>query len=173
MVTALLILIVVLLIGLVAMMLIGWPGREKKEIEKTGRELRRELAQHRADSIQLLHAMRIDLEESIRESLERQFESFEVMNRRAPSRHKKSSSNQGVPSRLEVDGNDDVAGTEDVAVKRCRASRFQVSESDRQLPLFDEPSVLEEPVLEKPEYIVSQVFADDDLPDIEEDLADV
>ena len=173
MVTALLILIVVLLIGLIAMMLIGWPGRERKEIEKTGRELRRELAQHRADSIQLLHAMRIDLEESIRESLERQFESFEVMNRRASSRHKKSSSIQGVPSRVEEDGNYDMAGTEDVAVKRCTASRFQVSENDRQLPLFDEPKLLEEPVLEKPEYIVSQVFADDDLPDIEEDLADI
>ena len=117
--------------------------------------------------------MRIDLEESIRESLERQFESFEVMNRRASSRHKKSSSIQGVPSRVEEDGNYDMAGTEDVAVKRCKASRFQVSENDRQLPLFDEPKLLEEPVLEKPEYIVSQVFADDDLPDIEEDLADI
>ena len=46
MIITLLIVIVVLLIGVLALMLTGWPGRERKEIEKTGRELRRELAQH-------------------------------------------------------------------------------------------------------------------------------
>ena len=65
MITVLLFINIVLLLGILALLLIGWPGRELKEIEKIGRELRRELAQQRADSIQLLHAMRIELEECL------------------------------------------------------------------------------------------------------------
>jgi len=159
MITALLIVIVVLLVGVLALLLTGWPGRERKEIEKTGQELRRELAQQRADSVQLLHAMRIELEESVRETLEQQFESFEMMQRRPSSRQKKSYSTQeGIASKLEAEGSQ---GGE-------KGYRLQLSDRDRQLPLFQEKKIEEETV-----YIESQFFSDDDLPDIEEELTDI
>ncbi len=152
MITALLIVIVVLLVGILGLMLTGWPGRERKEIEKTGQDLRRELAQHRADSVQLLHAMRIELEESVRETLEQQFEALEKMKKRTSSRQKKTSTTQGIPSKQEDEENEGV----------------ELSEKERQLPLFQEKKILEETV-----YIESQYFADDDLPDIEEELSDL
>ena len=139
MIITLLIVIVVLLIGVLALMLTGWPGRERKEIEKTGRELRRELAQHRSDSIQLLHAMRMELEESVRETLEQEFASFEKMNQRASSRQKKSpASQQGKSSKQEEEDNGSGEGDEEITMKRSKGSRFHQSESERQFPLFHE-----------------------------------
>jgi exonuclease VII large subunit len=168
MVTVLLVVIVVLLISLLAMMLIGWPGRERKEIEKTGRELRRELALHRSDSVQFLHAMRIELEESVRETLEQQFESIEALNRRASSRQKKTSHTQqrAIPN-LEENGKDDMESIDDLAVKRSKASRYNTTEYEGQLPLFQEVMMASE----QPEC-AGQVFLEDDLPDIEDDLTD-
>lgn len=165
MITALLIVIVVLLVSVLALMLIGWPGRERKEIEKTGRELRRELAQHRADSVQFLHAMRMELEESIRETLEQEFASFEKLNQRASSRQKKSpATQQGTSSRQEEE---EIEGLDDLSMKRSKSSRFHLSERKQQLPLFQEKKPVEET-----EFIASQVFLDDDIPDIEHDLPD-
>ena len=74
--TILLIIILLLLIAVVAMVVTGWPGRERAEIEKTGNALRREMAEHRADSIQLLHAIRIEVEDSVRESIEREMAGY-------------------------------------------------------------------------------------------------
>ena len=74
--TVLLIIILLLLIAIVAMIVTGWPGREREEIEKTGNALRREMAEHRAESIQLLHAIRIEVEDSVRESIEREMAGF-------------------------------------------------------------------------------------------------
>ncbi len=168
MITALLIVIVVLLIGVLALMLTGWPGRERKEIEKTGRELRRELAQHRADSVQLLLAMRMELEESVRETLEQEFASFEKLNQRVSTRNKKSpAAQQGKSSKQEEEENESGEGLDDFSMKRSRGSRFQNLESGRQFPLFQDTKQLEETV-----YIASDVFLDDDIPDIEHDLPD-
>ncbi|HWR01918.1 MAG TPA: hypothetical protein VN371_08620, partial [Chlorobaculum sp.] len=74
--TILLIIILLLLIAIIAMIVTGWPGRERAEIEKTGNALRREMAEHRADSIQLLHAIRIEVEDSVRESIEREMAGY-------------------------------------------------------------------------------------------------
>jgi competence protein ComGC len=168
MITALLIVIVVLLIGVLALMLTGWPGRERKEIEKTGRELRRELAQHRADSVQLLHAMRMELEESVRETLELEFASFEKLNQRASSRNKKSPAAQQLKSsKHEEEENESGEGLDDFSMKRSRGSRFQQLESGRQFPLFQETKQKEETI-----YIASDMLLDDDIPDIEHDLPD-
>ena len=173
MIISLLIVIVVLLVGVLALMLTGWPGRERKEIEKTGRELRRELAQHRADSVQLLHAMRMELEESVRETLEQEFASFEKMNQRAPSRQKKSlAAQQGKSSRQEEDENDNGESVDDITMKRSKGSRFHPSESGRQFPLFEEKKEPEKIELEETEFVASRVFLDDDIPDIEHDLPD-
>jgi len=173
MIITLLIVIVVLLIGVLALMLTGWPGRERKEIEKTGRELRRELAQHRSDSIQLLHAIRMELEESVRETLEQEFASFEKMNQRASSRQKKSpASQQGKSSKQEEEDNGSGEGDEEITMKRSKGSRFHQSESERQFPLFHERKEPEKKKVEETEFIASAVFLDDDIPDIEHDLPD-
>jgi len=174
MITALLIVIVVLLIGVLALMLTGWPGRERQEIEKTGRELRRELAQHRADSVQFLHAMRIELEESVRDTLEQEFASIEMTAQRAPSRQKKSSSAQrGMPSKLDEQGSDGEA-VDGLSKKRSKNTRLQLKEKEQQvlpLPLFQNKKQMEET-----EHVASAMFLDDDIPDIEDidnDLPDV
>ena len=173
MIISLLIVIVVLLIGVLALMLIGWPGRERKEIEKTGWELRRELAQHRADSIQLLHAMRMDLEESVRETFEQEFASFEKMSQRVPSRQKKTpAAQQGKSSKQEEEESESGEGVDDLSMKRSKGSRFHQSESERQFPLFQERKEVEKIELEGTEFVASQVFLDDDIPDIEHDLPD-
>jgi FtsZ-interacting cell division protein ZipA len=74
--TILLIIILLLLVAIVGMIVTGWPGRESEEIEKTGNALRREMAEHRAESIQLLHAIRIEVEDSVRESIEREMAGY-------------------------------------------------------------------------------------------------
>ncbi len=68
--------ILLLLAVIVAMMVTGWPGRELAEIEKAGDAMRREMAEHRADSIQLLHAIRIEVEDSVKESIEREMAGY-------------------------------------------------------------------------------------------------
>lgn len=78
----LLVIILLLLAGIVAMMVTGWPGRERAEIEKTGNALRREMAEHRGESIQLLHSIRIDLEETLRETIERELATHNMKNGR-------------------------------------------------------------------------------------------
>ena len=165
MITVLLIVIVLLLLGIVAMMLTGWPGREQKEIEKTGQDLRRELAQHRADSIQLLHAMRIELEESFRETIEEQVESFELMNRRVSSKRKKISTDHESAETRDLSGDE---YSEEVILKRGRIGRSGVlggvRGGVRQLPLFQEKREHEEMV-----QMTNQALMEDDLPDIDID----
>jgi hypothetical protein len=64
--------ILLLLALIVAMMVTGWPGRDRAEIEKAGNTLLREMAEHRAESIRLLHAIRNEVEDSVKESIERE-----------------------------------------------------------------------------------------------------
>ena len=89
MTTVLLIVIVVLLLIVLALLFTGWPGREQKEIEEIGRELRRELAQQRADSVQFFHAMRMELDDSLRETLELKLDSIVALNGQSHNRRKK------------------------------------------------------------------------------------
>ena len=57
-------------------------------------------------------------------------------------------------------------------MKRLKGSRFHQSESERQFPLFHERKELEMKETEETEFVASQVFLDDDIPDIEHDLPD-
>ena len=85
----LLIVIVVLLLVILALILTGWPGREQKELEAIGKELFRELAQQRADSVQLLHAMRSELEDSLTDTLEQKLDAIAALGSRSNNRRKK------------------------------------------------------------------------------------
>jgi FtsZ-interacting cell division protein ZipA len=168
--TILLIIILLLLIAIVAMIVTGWPGREREEIEKTGNALRREMAEHRAESIQLLHAIRIEVEDSVRESIEREMAGFGSKGGRSRG-SRSSGSSKGIskpraqqaglvaasdelPSMVEEDGAD---------------YGFDVSVIEaRQLPLFPEspePARADAPsaaVAAAPS--VPQVAVDDDVP---------
>ncbi|MEI6691112.1 MAG: hypothetical protein WCL43_00160 [Chlorobium sp.] len=170
MITVLLFINIVLLLGILALLLIGWPGRELKEIEKIGRELRRELAQQRADSIQLLHAMRIELEESIRETLENQCGSLELMNRRSSSGQNKLSFNGQKGHTMRDEENTDTESIADLVVKPSKNHHNDFPESNRQLLLFQEIEEIEKKLPVDSEYVMGSVFEDDDLPDIEEEV---
>ena len=117
--------------------------------------------------------MRMELEESVRETLEQEFASFEKMNQRASSRQKKSpASQQGKSSKQEEEDNGSGEGDEEITMKRSKGSRFHQSESERQFPLFHERKEPEKKKVEETEFIASAVFLDDDIPDIEHDLPD-
>ncbi|RXK81586.1 hypothetical protein EST62_11565 [Chlorobaculum sp. 24CR] len=68
----LLTLIVLLLATIIAMLVTGWPGKQKEEMERLGNGLRREMAEQRSDSLQLMKVIRIEIEEAVRESVERE-----------------------------------------------------------------------------------------------------
>ncbi|NTU92756.1 MAG: hypothetical protein HGB29_03565 [Chlorobiaceae bacterium] len=85
----LLIIMLLLLIAIVAIMVTGWPGREQAEIERIGNSLHREMAEHRTESIQLLHAIRIEIEDSVKESIEREMAAYGPRGRSRSSKTKK------------------------------------------------------------------------------------
>ncbi len=65
-------LILILQCLIIALMVTGWPGHGRAEIEKAAASLRRELVEQHAESIRVLHAIRIEVEDSVRESIERE-----------------------------------------------------------------------------------------------------
>jgi hypothetical protein len=167
MITALLIAVFVMLASILAMILTGWPGIERKEIEKTGQDLRRELAQHRADSLQFLQAMRADLEESVRETLEQKLDSLSAMNRKTSARFRKYSSAQKIYEEAEGKGiNGEQSDNEDFAGKYKPEAGFK--EPERQLLLFSGQTHSERTEPEKEEFIMVPVFDQDDIPDVTE-----
>jgi HAMP domain-containing protein len=167
MTTVLLIVIVILLLAVLALLLSGWPGRELKEIEEIGRELRRELAQQRADSVQLLHSMRIELDDSLRETLEQKLDSIASLNSRQNNRRKKQLAAQSQdPSQPEA---------------QLEESDEKLSADDRQLGLFSGSTSRQMPAGAAPlvtapvKTAATFTCAIDDIPDIDDmgDLDDV
>ncbi len=164
---ALLTVILLLLVAVVVLLVTGWPGREVREIEEMGREFRQELAQHRADSVQLLHALRIDLDESLRETLEKKLDALALLHSRSSNRKKKQGAAQAADSML--------------AEEQAEESDEKSAEDDRQLGLFSgrsAPPTNQEPRKEKPpteevfERVPSLSLDYDDIPDIG-DLPDI
>ncbi|NTU57822.1 MAG: hypothetical protein HGB00_02720 [Chlorobiaceae bacterium] len=185
--TILLIIILLLLIAIVAMMVTGWPGRERNEIEKTGNVLRREMAEHRAESIQLLHAIRIEVEDSVRESIEREMAGYGSKGGR--SRSSRSSGSSKATSRSRSQQVDNIAISDNIH------SVVEEDGSDNgvdiaiietlQLPLFPQtpepvravapalavaappaPKVEEEEFVPPPE-VIRIGYLIDDIPDVE------
>lgn len=168
MTTALLIVIVVLLLVVLALLFTGWPGREQKEIEEIGRELRRELAQQRADSVQFFHAIRMELEESLRETVEEKLDSVVALCRRQNNRRKKPLEYPLQPDARGAD-NDEENGHFSLS----NAHEARSAEDERQLGLFEGSHEPQKPKDNAPaESVVSFICAIDDIPDIN-DLPDV
>ena len=84
----LLCIVILLLAGIIAMMVTGWPGRERREIERAGNALRKEMAEHRSESIQLLHSIRIEVEDSVKEAIEREMANYGSRGRSRASKAK-------------------------------------------------------------------------------------
>ena len=166
--TILLIIILLLLIAIVAMIVTGWPGREREEIEKTGNALRREMAEHRAESIQLLHAIRIEVEDSVRESIEREMAGFGSKGGR--SRGSRSSGSSRALSKPRAHQAGLVAASDELPsmVEEDGADygyEAGVMET-RQLPLFPESPVRADApaIAVAPVPSASEVAPDDDVP---------
>jgi FtsZ-interacting cell division protein ZipA len=70
--TILLGVIVVLLLVIIAMLVTGWPGRQREEMERLANALRREMAEQRSDSLQLMKSLRIVVEDAVKESVEKE-----------------------------------------------------------------------------------------------------
>lgn len=170
--------IIVLLVAIIVMMVTGWPGRERAEIERIGNTIRREMAEHRADSIQLLHSIRIEVEDSVKESIEREMAGY-------GSRGGRSRSSRGGASRPRSQSPAVVAESDSSPVMiEEDTPEYRASQTDleaRQISLFPlgatavttiaplveavpEPTVEIAPVPE-PETI-SMGFIDD-IPDVE------
>lgn len=164
-VTLLLAVIVLLLLVIIAMLLTGWPGRQREELERVGNSLRREMAEHRAESIRMMNAIRITVEDSIKESVERE------MAAARPRRSRKSASKAAqavVPESVDAAQDNDVATEESVQ---------SVLEA-RQISIFDQMAAeIQESSKSKPADTAvvpatsavssTPVIGGDDLPDVD------
>ncbi|NTW52314.1 MAG: hypothetical protein HGB22_06985 [Chlorobiaceae bacterium] len=185
--TILLIIILLLLIALVAMVVTGWPGRERAEIEKTGNALRREMAEHRADSIQLLHAIRIEVEDSVRESIEREMAGYGSKgargrgarssgSSRATSKSRQQQAGVAMPDQLpamvEEDGADygaDVAVIDTMQLALFPEKAEPVRKVTPPAPVTPAPSVsqVEEDEFIPPPEVIRIGYLIDDIPDVD------
>ncbi|MEI6758168.1 MAG: hypothetical protein WCK85_09950 [Chlorobium sp.] len=162
----LLIVIVLLLLAILALLLTGWPGREQKELEAIGKELFRELAQQRADSVQLLHAMRSELEDSLTDTLEQKLDAIAALGSRSNNRRKKP-----VENPLQPEGQGAETDEENGQFGSSNAQARAVGD-ERQLGLFTGVPDPQKPKDKAPaELGVRFICAIDDIPDVN-DLAD-
>lgn len=165
-VTLLLAVIVLLLLVIIAMLLTGWPGRQREELERVGNSLRREMAEHRAESIRMMNAIRITVEDSIQESVEREMAAARPRSRsrRAPAK--------AVPT--VVPGSVDAAQDNDVAVEESVQSVLEA----RQISIFDQMAAEMQASSESMPADMAvvpatsaassaPVIGDDDLPDVD------
>ncbi|NTW69101.1 MAG: hypothetical protein HGB23_04555 [Chlorobiaceae bacterium] len=172
MIPVLLAAIVLLLVAVVVLLLTGWPGREERAIEEIGREMRKELAQHRADSVQLLHAMRIDLDDSLRETMEAKLEALSTVNSRLfDSRKKLTPAQQQQPWQNEEQLKTD--DTENPHSSRRNGYGTRSAVDERQLMLFsgepeeakpDEAALLDTTSVKSAASFTCTI---DDIPEIE------
>jgi hypothetical protein len=89
-VIVLLSIVILLLAAIITMMVTGWPGRDRAGIDSAAQSLRREMAEHRTESILQLNVMRVKLEDSVKESIEREMAGYGNKGRSRLSRGKAS-----------------------------------------------------------------------------------
>lgn len=82
-VIVLLVVIVLLLAVIIAILVTGWPGRQREEIDRLGNSLRREMAEQRSESLQLMKSLRIVVEDAVKESVEKEMASSRPRSGRA------------------------------------------------------------------------------------------
>ena len=122
----LLVVILLLLAVIIVMMVTGWPGRERAEIERTGSELRREMAEQRAESIRLMQTIRNEVEDAIQESFNHQLSAY-VSAGRPPrfSRHHPPAAEHGSEEETAGEAGKTIPSTPDPEKLKEQMSLFQ------------------------------------------------
>lgn len=172
----LLFIVILLLAAIIAMMATGWPGRDRAGLDGAAEAMRREMAEHRSESVRLLNSIRIKVEDSVKESIEREMANYGSRSRsRAP---------KGKAAR-------DASAPGEAAQPPAEAEVLEAPAAEsilaaRQLPLFGEKPVApihDEPAATPPaaapqpptakaeeiELVPETIFVGyiDDIPDVE------
>ena len=145
----LLVFVLLLLAAIVAMLITGWPGPLRSELEKATSALRREMAEHRGDSMRLMQAIRAEVEDAVQETLDREMASY-GRNRRGASFPPQG---QGVTSQASGQAHGAGAGIGAVSAAAAAGTAWVASEDaeeTRQLSLFTPPPA-EDEILPAPE----------------------
>ena len=171
--TILLIIILVLLVAILVMMFAVIPARQRAEIEKAVSALRREMAEHRGDSIRLIQTVRNEVEDAVQESLEREMTSFQrfiiASAEAAPKEGAAGNSEENIAAATEAENQ-----AQQMSLFQQKAgSGQQVPSEASEEPEPDEPEDdAEESEAEPMERVQADLHDDipdvDDLPDIEE-----
>jgi hypothetical protein len=99
--------IILLLALIIAMLVTGWPGRQREEMERIGNSLRREMAEQRSDNLQLMKAIRIVIEDAVRDSVEKE------MVAAAPRGRSRRNSRKKVQEAVDLSSESFIVGDED------------------------------------------------------------
>ncbi|HHE31234.1 MAG TPA: hypothetical protein ENL07_00990 [Chlorobaculum parvum] len=166
-VIVLLVLIVLLLAVIIAMLATGWPGKQKEEMERLGNSLRREMAEQRSDSLQLMKAIRIEIEDAVRESVEREMAAAAAPRGRSRRGSRKKVQEVDSGAARDMGGAEETDnGSYESPLQAMQISLFSekpvTAESSK--PLAD---VTEKPVDLKPEAETIHMGYIDDIPDVE------
>ncbi len=162
-----LMIVIILLLGvIIAMLVTGWPGHQREEVEQIGNNLRREMSELRSDSLQLMKAIRIEIEDAVRESVEREMAAAAPRGRsRRTSRKKVQEVDSGsVPNSAAAEEADN--GSYESPLQTMQISLFS------EKPTAAEPpktvaAVPEKPVAPQPKAETIYMGYIDDLPDVE------
>lgn len=171
MTTVLLLIVLVLLVANIVMMFTVWPRRQRAEIEKAVSALRREMAEHRGDSIRLIQTVRNEVEDAVQESLEHEMTSFQ----RSIIASVEAASKEGAAGNSE----ENIAALTEAEKQAQQMSLFQEKAGSGQqvpseAPEEPEPDEPEDDAEESEAEPMERVRADmhDDIPDID-DLPDI
>lgn len=183
MTTVLLLIVLVLLVANIVMMFTVWPRRQRAEIEKAVSALRREMAEHRGDSIRLMQAIRNEVEDAVQEVLEHEMADYfrrgasgqTSFQRTAATSADSVSAEGGKTSQREGD-----TATPDKESAAQQMSLFQQQVEARRPALSESSEEPEEQVGDKKQADAEpmekvQAVLHDDIPDIDDlpDMEDV
>lgn len=166
-VIVLLAVIILLLALIIAMLVTGWPGRQRNEMERIGNSLRREMAEQRSDNLQLMKAIRIVIEDAVRESVEKEMIAV------APRGRSRRNSRKKIQEAVDLGSESFIAGDEDAdngsyesPLQAMQISLF--SETPERVQAAAVPDASPDKTKERePEAETIHMGYVDDIPDVE------
>jgi len=166
---ALLVVVILLLLAVIVMLLTGWPGKQKEEVERLGNSLRREMAEQRSDNLQLMKAIRIVIEDAVRESVEREMAAAAPRGR---SKRGRSKASQAADSAVATSSAEDEVSDDssnESPLQAIQISLFPANNiTNPVVPVRQSPPV-EKPAEKQPESEPETIHMGyvDDIPDVE------
>ncbi|UWX58208.1 hypothetical protein NY406_02730 [Chlorobaculum sp. MV4-Y] len=166
-VIVLLALIILLLVLIIAMLVTGWPGRQREEMEKIGNSLRREMAEQRSDNLQLMKAIRIVIEDAVRESVEKEMVAAAPRGRSRRNSRKKGQEAVDLGSESFIAGDEDADnGSYESPLQAMQISLFSETPAPAQSAVVTEVSP-DKTKAREPEAETIHMGYVDDIPDVE------